>query len=674
MPASSAAIRAGRAFVEVFADDSKAQRVLKGFERRMRNFGQMANRIGGGFLKFGGIGTAVLIGLGAAALRSAGQFEQLETSFTVLLGSAEAAKKLLKELSTFAVETPFESGELGDAAKQLLAFGTAADDIVPTLRQLGDIAAGLNIPLADMAYLFGTTKVQGRLFAQDLNQFVSRGIPLIEELAKQFGVAQSEVRKLVEDGRVGFPQVQQAIISLTSAGGRFAGLMEKQSQTQFGQLSTLRDGLAVVSRIFGGTLLPFVKTGVGYVLKFTDALAKWAEENQEIVKTIALITVGATAAFAVIGAAGVALLGLSFAVNTFAATAGLLAKGLGVIHFTLKALPAVLAAITSPLGLTVAAVAGLGVGLLYLSGIWETSLERGRQLFHALGVTAVAAWRGIVDAVGSGDLGLAFEIVMASFNVSWAQAMAAIQQTWSETGAFLVNTWDIFSTEFVLIVTDAFSDIESAWVSLTYSMKTMWSQVFRSMVSEVASLFKSVAGALDERFQLPAFKTALRELSRFGRGAEIVAGAAGRGVDKSAASDLAELGAIEGRREETKGQVKADRDARVAGRTDVSQDPAVKAAQEALAAAQAELGRLTGKAAELAAKGKEAGSPASSRLPPIPSLASLSGAGASVVGTFSAAAARGFGTGNDGWKAVASKQDVTNKHLEKIAGKKAAFK
>lgn len=180
----------------------------------------------------------------ANILKVRGQFQQLEVSFTTMLGSAERADALLKQLAKTAASTPFGLEEVGQGAKQLLAYGVEVEKINGILIQLGDIAAGLSIPLNDLVYLYGTTLAQGQLYAQDLNQFTNRGIPMIAELAKQFGVAESEVKGLVEAGKVGFPEVQKVIESLTGEGGKFGGLMEAQSRTITGQISNLEDAIA----------------------------------------------------------------------------------------------------------------------------------------------------------------------------------------------------------------------------------------------------------------------------------------------------------------------------------------------------------------------------------------------------------------------------------------------
>ena len=172
-----------------------------------------------------------------------GEFQQLEVAFKTLLGSSTKADILMSQLIKTAATTPFGMTEIAQGAKQLIAYGTASEDVNETLIRLGDIAAGLSLPIGDLAYLYGTTMVQGRLYTQDLNQFLGRGIPLMEELAKQFGVSKNEVKGLVEEGKVGFPQVQEAIWNLTNEGSKFGGLMEAQSHTITGQISNIEDAI-----------------------------------------------------------------------------------------------------------------------------------------------------------------------------------------------------------------------------------------------------------------------------------------------------------------------------------------------------------------------------------------------------------------------------------------------
>ena len=194
-----------------------------------------------------------------------GEFQQLEVAFTTMLGSADKANDLMNQLVRTAATTPFDLKSVSEGAKQLLAYGTQADEVNGTLIRLGDIAAGLSIPLNDLVYLYGTTMTQGRMFTQDLRQFQGRGIPIADELAKIFGVTKDKVGELVTAGKVGAAEVQQAIENMTNAGSRFGGLMEKQSHTITGQISNIEDAIDSMFNDIGKANEGVINTGLGTV-------------------------------------------------------------------------------------------------------------------------------------------------------------------------------------------------------------------------------------------------------------------------------------------------------------------------------------------------------------------------------------------------------------------------
>lgn len=215
------------------------------------------------------------IGLGAKQLvsditRVRGEFQQLEVAFKTMLGSKEQADTLMSQLVRTAAITPFDLQGVANGAKQLLAYGTAAEDVNGTLVRLGDIAAGLSIPLNDLVWLYGTTMTQGRLFTQDLRQFQGRGIPLADELAKQFGVTKDKVGELVTAGKVGFPEVQKAIEAMTNEGSKFGGLMESQSKTITGQISNIEDAISTMFNEIGKeneNIINGVLSGTSYLVE-----------------------------------------------------------------------------------------------------------------------------------------------------------------------------------------------------------------------------------------------------------------------------------------------------------------------------------------------------------------------------------------------------------------------
>lgn len=206
-----------------------------------------------------------------------GQFQKLEVAFNTMLGSADKAEALMAQLVRTAAITPFDLEGVAQGAKQLLAYGMEAENVNETLTRLGDIAAGLSMPLNDLVYLYGTTMAQGRLYTQDLNQFTGRGIPMIEELAKVFGVAESKVKDLVEAGRVGFPEVQKVIENLTGEGSKFGGLMEEQSKTITGQISNIEDAISTMFNDMGKQSEGVINTtlsGVSYIVEHYEQFGR----------------------------------------------------------------------------------------------------------------------------------------------------------------------------------------------------------------------------------------------------------------------------------------------------------------------------------------------------------------------------------------------------------------
>ena len=311
-----------------------------------------------------------------------GEFQQLEVAFTTMLGSSEKANVLMAQLTETAAKTPFDLQGVANGARQLLAYGTSAEDVNETLIRLGNIAAGLSQPLGDLVYLYGTTMTQGRLYTQDLNQFTGRGIPMIKELAKEFGVAESEIKGMVEAGMIGFPEVQKVIQNLTNEGGMFFNLMQEQSKTITGQISNIGDSFSMMLNDIG-------KANEGII---NDALSSvsYLIENYEKVGKILIELVGTYGAYRTALMAITALHNLQ-ATGITALTAKeaihyswlvLTQKAQSLLNKTLLANPYVAVA---------AAVAALGLGI-YKLVTYQTEAEKAQErLNDEFGKTEVAA-------------------------------------------------------------------------------------------------------------------------------------------------------------------------------------------------------------------------------------------------------------------------------------------
>ena len=183
------------------------------------------------------------------AVRS--QFQQLEIAFGTMLKSKEKANALMAQMTDLAAKTPFGLQEVSEGAKRLLAFQVPAQEVTETLRRMGDVAAGLGVPMGQLIHVYGQVKAQGKLMTNDLYQFMNAGIPIIAELSKVVGKSETEIKDMVSAGKIGFAEVQAVIKGMTDEGGLFYNLMAEQSKTLSGQLSNLEDNFANVLNEIG---------------------------------------------------------------------------------------------------------------------------------------------------------------------------------------------------------------------------------------------------------------------------------------------------------------------------------------------------------------------------------------------------------------------------------------
>jgi len=284
------------------ADTSGAKKGLNEIEKEINDVDKAAKNTGKTMSGFGGtlanaaatftgiaVGSAITA-LGVDSIKAAADFEQLNISFETFLGSAEQGKKVLEDLQKFSGATPFTGKEVQTAGKALLAFGIDAENLIPTLTRIGDISAGTGKNFNELAIIYGKARTQGTLFAEDINQLTEAGIPIIGEFAKQFGVAESQVKKLGSEGKISFANLEKAFQSLTSQGGKFAGLTEKLSQSTSGRFSTLVDNFDQLKISIGTGLLPVAESLIDTFTGFIDAIRNiptFVEENRTALSLLA---------------------------------------------------------------------------------------------------------------------------------------------------------------------------------------------------------------------------------------------------------------------------------------------------------------------------------------------------------------------------------------------------
>ena len=304
--------------------------------------------MGGAITAAGAVGAGVI----GSFVKVAGEFEQTNIAFTTMLGSAEDAKKLLQELADFAAKTPFTITGVEQNAKQLLAMGIDVDDLLPTLKSLGDISAGLNVPLDRLALNFGQVAIQGKLTGRELRDFAVAGVPLVAELSKNLGVSEAAIGEMVSAGEIGFDDVEKAFQTMTGEGGKFYDLMDAQSETFLGQVSNIQDSFIKLQRTMGEVFLPTAKV----IAEKLGVIIAWMEKHPTLIKWGAALLAIGTALFLIGGPLAIIIALLP----AFAAGLGLIATGFAAV--TAAGLP--IWAIILGIGLAIAALIAIAV-LLY---------------------------------------------------------------------------------------------------------------------------------------------------------------------------------------------------------------------------------------------------------------------------------------------------------------------
>lgn len=205
------------------------------------------------------------------------EMEKTSLAFNTFLGSARKGQSVLANLNKFSNMTPFNNAEVIKSGRSLLAANVPASKLVNTLGMIGDVAAGANVPITDLSNIYAKAMNKGKLQAEELNQMAERGIPIIDELAKNFGVNKQKVFELGSQGKITSKEMVKAFQSMTAKGGKFNNLMQKQSKTTAGMWSTLLGKLELTAVALFNRVSPGAKKVIGFFTKLTDATRKLVE-------------------------------------------------------------------------------------------------------------------------------------------------------------------------------------------------------------------------------------------------------------------------------------------------------------------------------------------------------------------------------------------------------------
>lgn len=310
---------------------------LEKFKKRTENIGKLGNKIKsvGQGLTLGV--TLPVVAMGGAMIKAAADIEAMQQQLSTMLGSAEAGGKMFEEIKTMAAKTPFETKDLMAATNTMLGFGIAQEKVLPLMNQLGDISGGNAQRFQSLALAFSQVSSAGKLQGQDLLQMINAGFNPLESIAKRTGKSVGYWKDQMSKGKVSVAMVEQAMKDATSEGGRFFGMMDKQSKTALGQWSTFQDNLNMLLAEFGKIILPTAIKG----LQKLSSMLEWFNSLSTGTKKTILIFAGVLALIgpmiSIVGALTVAIAGLNTAMLFLAANpialaiAGIVAAIAGLI-------------------------------------------------------------------------------------------------------------------------------------------------------------------------------------------------------------------------------------------------------------------------------------------------------------------------------------------------------
>lgn len=311
--------------VRIVGDNVQFDTSIDKSQNKFDKFAASAGRIGKSLTKWV---TTPLIGLGIAAVKSAADMEMMQASFETMLGSASKAKGMLEEMRVFAAKTPFRLPDLANASKTLLGFGVAADKIMPTLKNLGDVAQGNGQRFQQLSLAFAQSQAAGRLMGQDLLQMINAGFNPLQQIAEDTGKTIAQLKEEMEDGAISSEMVAEAFAHATEEGGRFFGGMERASQTLTGLFSTLIDTIGETARSFGNVLLPTLKTATARVIEIAQQFSNLDDSTKKTILTVAAVAAAIGPLVLAINTATKAIAAMKLAMSAVFSPTGLIAAGI----------------------------------------------------------------------------------------------------------------------------------------------------------------------------------------------------------------------------------------------------------------------------------------------------------------------------------------------------------
>ena len=223
--------------------------------------------------------------IGTKAIEARGKIEALEVSFSTLLSSTEKANQLVSQLKDYGNVTPYDTEGLSKAAQTMLSFGISYEKVMPTLRQLGDVAMGSQDKLSRLTLAFSQMSAAGRVTKEDLNQMVDAGFNPLQVISQQTGESIGTLFDKVSKGQVSVQQIANAFADATKEGGQFHNMALNMSDTVEGKMSTMQDAIDGAYQSIGKFIEPVVKSGIDLLTNGVEALTKEIDDFGKVSKS-----------------------------------------------------------------------------------------------------------------------------------------------------------------------------------------------------------------------------------------------------------------------------------------------------------------------------------------------------------------------------------------------------
>lgn len=310
---------------------------------------------------------ALTAGAVGAITKIGAEAEQTSVAFTTLVGSETKAKGMLDEIAKFAAASPFGKLDLTENAKTMLNFGVETGKVLPLLKQLGDISGGNKDRLQSLSLVLGQVSAAGRLQGQDNLQFINAGFNPLQELAKMTGKSYAELQDKMSKGQITFENVTQAIRHATGAGGKFFGMMEKQSQTAAGKFATVKDIVIQQAVDIYGKLQPLISKILDLLIKIVPVISsgimKVIHGIEHVIDFVLRFKTEIGYLAAVIGVAAVVFNAHAIAMMGYAAVMGVITAATRIWTAVQWLLNVAMSA--NPIGLIIIGIAALVAAVVY---------------------------------------------------------------------------------------------------------------------------------------------------------------------------------------------------------------------------------------------------------------------------------------------------------------------